>query len=69
MDLCLNNNDRIGGYSFGQDFTITCISSSESRDLLFVGIELPSGKGGEIIIFDPFLSIIINRIRLGLLYS
>ena len=54
---------RIGSFAFGQNSTISCISSSQESDLLFIGIDYPSGGGGEIVIFNPFLSIRLKRIR------
>ena len=54
---------RIGSFSFGQNSTISCIASSQENDLLFIGIDYPSGGGGEIVIFNPFLSIRLKRIR------
>ena len=56
-------NLRIGSFAFGQNSTISCISSSQESDLLFIGIDYPSGGGGEIVIFNPFLSIRLKRIR------
>ena len=56
-------NFRIGSFAFGQNSTISCISSSQESDLLFIGIDYPSGGGGEIVIFNPFLSIRLKRIR------
>ena len=56
-------DSRIGSFAFGQNSTISCISSSQESDLLFIGIDYPSGGGGEIVIFNPFLSIRLKRIR------
>lgn len=58
------NGYRIGSFAFGQNSTISCISSSQDSDLLFIGIDYPSGGGGEIVIFNPFLSIRLKRISL-----
>ena len=47
-----DDSGKVGGYSFGQSTRITCYGASDEHPhLIFIGLELSSGGGGQIVLF------------------
>ena len=53
-------------YSFGQSARITCVGSSVNiPGYIFLGLELSSGAGGQVVVFKPYFSLVVARLALA----